>query len=397
MAAALLATVGLASFIGGAQELPSSKFVVVPDGTPVVPNFYNVVLDDEATGPRGPRSNVVPVTQALAAQYGARVTSVMRYALNGFTAEMSEKAAQALADDPRVLFVEPDVIGGVAATQNNPPAWGINRVDQRNLPLNTTYVFNRTGANVNAYIIDTGIRITHGDFGSPSRASVGRDTVGDGRNGIDCHGHGTHVAGTVGGTLHGVAKGVRLFAVRVLNCGGSGSASQAAQGVDWITGFGVQPAVANMSLNYPVSATLDTAIRNSIADGTTYVVAAGNANVSGPNTSPQRMTEVILVGATAINDTRASFSNFGPTLELFAPGQAIVSSWFTSNTATASLSGTSMASPHVAGAAALFLETNRTATPAAVRTAILNATTPGVVINAGTGSPNRMLHTITLP
>jgi subtilisin family serine protease len=230
------------------------------------------------------------------------------------------------------------------------------------------------------------------DFGG--RAAVALDVVGDGRNGQDCFGHGTHVAATLGGASFGVAKGVQLRAIRVLDCSGNGSASQAISGVDWVTANrGGTPSVVNMSLNYPASTTLDAAVRNSIASGVTYVIAAGNSNISGPNTSPQRVAEAIIVGASTISDARASFSNFGPTLELFAPGENILSAWWTSDTAQQLDSGTSMASPHVAGAAALYLEGNPSARPQVVSSAIVDHTTGGVLSGIGAGSPNRLLFT----
>ena len=242
-----------------------------------------------------------------------------------------------------------------------------------------------------AYIVDTGIRTAHTEFGG--RASVGYDAVGDGQNGNDCNGHGTHVAGTVGGATYGVAKAVQLVAVRVLNCQGSGTNAGVIAGVDWVTANAIKPAVANMSLGGGAYAPLDTAVRNSIASGVTYALAAGNSNANACNSSPSRVTEALVVGASTRTDARASFSNYGTCLDLFAPGQDITSAWNTSNTATNTISGTSMAAPHVAGAAALYLATNTTASPAAVQSAIITASTPNVIGNPGTGSPNRLLYT----
>jgi subtilisin family serine protease len=355
-----------------------------------VPSQWIVVLNDEAAGPRGASSKAAAVAQDLALTHGGTVTAVYRHALNGFALEIPEAAARAISRDPRVEYVEQDVVGSVAATQINPPSWGLDRIDQATLPLNSSYTYLQTGAGVNVYVIDTGIRASHNDFGG--RASAVFDNVGDGRNGEDCHGHGTHVAGTVGGTAYGVAKSVQIRALRVLNCSGSGVASQATAAVDWITANrGSTPSVVNMSINYPGTTALDTAVRNSIASGVTYVVAAGNASLSGPNTSPQRVTEAIIVGATTITDARASFSNFGPTLDLFAPGNAITSAWWTSNTATNTINGTSMASPHVAGSAALYLQGNSIAHPDVVSYALVNHTSAGVLTGIGAGSPNRLL------
>jgi subtilisin family serine protease len=242
---------------------------------------------------------------------------------------------------------------------------------------------------VNVYVIDTGIRRTHTQFGS--RAFVGFDAINDGRNTSDCNGHGTHVAGTIGGSTYGVAKGVRLFAVRVLRCNGSGTTSGVIAGVDWVTRNRVTPAVANMSLGGGASTALDTAVRNSIAAGVTYAVAAGNANTNASGQSPARVGEAITVGATTQSDARSSFSNFGSVVDIFAPGSSILSAWYTSNSATATLSGTSMASPHVAGVAARYLESTPAATPAQVRNEIVNNATANRLSGVPSGTANRLL------
>jgi len=301
---------------------------------------------------------------------------------------MSDEQAVALSDDPRVKFVEEDSVMWATTTQSNPP-WGLDRIGQRDLPLNQTYSYTTTGSGVNAYIIDTGIRTTHTQFGG--RASVGFDAVGDGQNGNDCNGHGTHVSGTVGGSTFGVAKAVRLFAVRVLSCSGSGSNAGVIAGVDWVTAHRVRPAVANMSLGGGASAALDTAVRNSIASGVTYAIAAGNSNVNAANSSPARVGEAITVGATTMTDARSSFSNFGSVVDIFAPGSAILSAWRTSDTATNTISGTSMATPHVAGVAARFLQSNPTASPAAVRNELVAQATLNHLSGIPTGTANRLL------
>jgi aqualysin 1 len=354
-----------------------------------IPNNFIVVLDQDPIGPGADFARAAAdADQVILATQTGRVKHVYGHALNGFSAEMTEDEAIALADDPRVLCVEEDQEMEIVTTQTN-ATWGLDRIDQVALPLNATYTYTSTGSGVNAYIIDTGIRITHTQFGG--RAVVGFDAVGDGRNGIDCNGHGTHVSGTVGGSTYGVAKAVRLFAVRVLNCSGSGTTSGVIAGVDWVTGNHVSPAVANMSLGGGVSTALDSAVSNSIASGVTYAIAAGNSNTNASNSSPARVGAAITVGSSTRTDARSSFSNFGSVVDIFAPGSSITSAWSTSNTATNTISGTSMATPHVAGVAARFLQNNRTASPATVRNAIVNAASLNRLSGIPSGTANRLL------
>jgi subtilisin family serine protease len=313
-------------------------------------------------------------------------------ALNGFAAVLPPRAVEVLRLHPAVDYIEVDQTVQVDTTQS-PATWGIDRIDQRNLPLSNSYTYNATGSGVTAYIIDTGIRLSHNEFGG--RAVDGTDKVDGSLPAADCNGHGTHVAGTVGGSTYGVAKGVRLVAVRVLNCSGSGSTSGVIAGIDWVTSNhqAGQPAVANMSLGGSASSSLDSAVNRSISDGVTYAVAAGNSNANACNYSPARVGNAITVGATTSSDTRASYSNYGSCLDIFAPGSSITSAWYTSNTATNTISGTSMATPHVAGVAALYLQGNPSASPSTVRNALVNNATTGVVKSAGTNSPNRLLFT----
>jgi aqualysin 1 len=357
-------------------------------GNLAIAQHYIVVLDVDAAGRQGSLSAARSTADEMAFRSGGEVTHVYAHAINGFSARMSDTQAVALSDDPRVRFVEEDSIMFATITQTNPP-WGLDRLGQRDLPLNQTYSYTTTGSGVNVYIIDTGIRTTHTQFGG--RASKVFDSIGDGQNGNDCNGHGTHVSGTVGGSTYGVAKAVRLFAVRVLNCSGSGTNSGVIAGVDWVTANHVSPAVANMSLGGGVSTALDTAVRNSISSGVTYAIAAGNANVNAANSSPARVGEAITVGATTINDARASFSNFGSVVDIFAPGVNILSAWRTSDTATNTISGTSMATPHVTGVAARYLQRNPGASPATVRNAIVNAATLNHLSGLPTGTANRLL------
>jgi subtilisin family serine protease len=354
-----------------------------------IENSYIVVLDDSVVGERG-RFSIAPyLASDMATTYRGQLKHVYQHAINGFAIEMSEADAERLSQDFRVKFVEEDGVVTADVTQTNPP-WGLDRIDQRNRPLSGTYTYNFTGAGVRVYVIDTGIRTAHTQFGG--RASAVFDAFGG--NGQDCHGHGTHVAGTVGGSTYGVAKSSLLRAVRVLNCSGSGSNSGVIAGVDWVRNNHIAPAVANMSLGGGASSALDTAVNNLSNAGVAIAVAAGNSNANACNSSPARAANAITVGSTTSTDARSSFSNFGTCLDLFAPGSGILSAWATSNTATATLSGTSMASPHVAGVAALYKQANPSASAATVRNAIVNNATTNVVTNAGTGSPNRLLYSL---
>jgi subtilisin family serine protease len=273
--------------------------------------------------------------------------------------------------------------------------WGLDRIDQRFRTLDGSYTATNTGAGVTAYIIDTGIRVTHSEFGG--RAVPGYDAVTSGGTANDCNGHGTHVAGTVGGSTYGVADGVSLVAVRVLDCNGSGTTSGVIAGIDWVSGNHTSgPAVANMSLGGSASTALDTAVRNSIADGVAYAVAAGNGNRGGVaqdacKSSPARVPDAMTISATDSNDRKASWANYGTCVDWFAPGVSITSSWNSSDLATNTISGTSMATPHTTGVAALYLESNPSASPQQVRDALYNNATPGVVSSAGNGTPNRLL------
>jgi subtilisin family serine protease len=297
--------------------------------------------------------------------------------------------------DHRVVSIERDAQVSAMWAQT-PATWGIDRSDQPLRPLNNTYEYTDTGAGVTAYVIDTGILAGHTQFGG--RASIGIDTVGDGQNGVDCNGHGTHVAGTIGGTTYGIAKGVTIVAVRVLNCQGSGSYSGVIAGIDWVTGNHAAgtPAVANMSLGGSLSSALNTAVRNSILDGVFYAVAAGNSQQDACKYSPASTAEAVTVGATTSTDSLASYSNYGRCVDINAPGSSITSAWSTSTTATSTISGTSMATPHVAGAAALYLEDVPGATPQAVRDALV-ANGSGVVSLSSrakrAGTTNRLLYT----
>jgi subtilisin family serine protease len=327
-------------------------------------------------------------------RFGGRVEHVYSSALSGFAISLPDPAAARLAADPRIESVELDGVVTADAVEA-PVTWGLDRIDQHSLPLSNSYQYTATGSGVTAYIIDTGIRFTHSEFGG--RAASGYDAV-DGGSADDCNGHGTHVAGTVGGATYGVAKAVHLVAVRVLDCSGSGTTSGVIAGIDWVTGNhqAGQPAVANMSLGGGASSALDAAVRNSIADGVAYAIAAGNGNRGGKaqdacNTSPARVTEAMTVSATDSSDQKPRWANTGTCVDWFAPGVSITSSWNTSDTAVNTISGTSMATPHTAGVAALYLQTTPAATPQQVRDALWANTTKNVVGSPGSGTPNALL------
>lgn len=332
--------------------------------------------------------DVPGLARQLVAQGRGRLGHTYQTALRGFSASFPAAALEGLRRNPNIELIEADQEMSIVATQTG-ATWGLDRIDQRDLPLSSTYTYDVDGTGVHSYILDTGIRASHNGFGG--RVSSGYTAISDGRGTDDCNGHGTHVAGTVGSNTWGVAKNTALVAVRVLGCNGSGTNSGVIAGIDWVAANAVKPAVANMSLGGSASSALDAAVANAVAAGVTFVVAAGNSNANACNYSPARAASAITVGATTGTDARASYSNFGSCLDIFGPGSSITSAWYTSNTATNTISGTSMASPHVAGAAALYLEENPNASPAAVVAALTSNATTGKVTSAGTGSPNRLL------
>jgi subtilisin family serine protease len=350
-----------------------------------VPGSYIVALTDSAAS-RG----VAAQAASLSNRYGGEVGFVYDAAITGFSVSMSEANARRLAAHPAVEYVEQDLRFQLADTQTNPPSWGLDRIDQRNLPLNNAYTYPNTASNVNIYILDTGVRLTHNDFGG--RAFTGFDAITSGGSASDCHGHGTHVAGTAAGSSFGVAKGARIFSVRVLSCTGGGTTSQIVAGINWVTNNHIKPAVANMSLGGSgTNTTMNNAVANSINAGVSYAIAAGNSNANACNFSPAQVSTAITVGSTQSNDARSSFSNFGTCVNIFAPGTSITSAWHSSNSATNTISGTSMAAPHVAGAAALVLSANPSFSPAQVMNRLISDATTGVISNVGSGSPNRLL------
>ncbi len=371
-----LATAPTARAGGGLAPLMSA-------GADAIPGRYVVVLHPRVASASAAAGELVPAG-------GGEVHFSYEHALKGFAATLAPAALEQLRHDARVAYVIPDVPGTLSAA-----SWGLDRIDERDRPLDGLYAPASTGAGVRVYVIDSGIRTTHAEFGG--RASVGVDLVNDGQEGQDCNGHGTHVAGIIAGATFGVARAAQVVAVRVSGCTGDPTASSILAGVDWVAGNAVKPAVVNVSQAVPEFAPLDEAVLASINSGLVYVVAAGNGGQDACNVSPARVPRAITVGASTAADQRLGNTNGGTCLDLFAPGEQITSAWHSSNSVSHTMSGTSAAAPHVAGAAALFLQDEPGATPDTVAARIRTSSTGGRLTYIGSGSPNRLLSAFAAP
>ena len=375
-----------AAHVVQAAPTTSSTLLNSSQAMGIIKNQYIVILNKDAGSP-------IDFAQNIVKQQGGKVLQSYDTVFKGFAIYLPDAAAatfvEVMKKNPQVLSVESDTVMKIDATTQSNPDWGLDRIDQKALPLNSAYSYLQTGSGTTAYIVDTGILSTHQQFSG--RVLAGYTAISDGNGTTDCNGHGTHVAGTVGGSTYGVAKNVSLVPIRILGCDGSGASSNVIAGLDWILKNGKKPAVVNMSLGGDANTSLDSAVENLFNNGYVMVVAAGNSNADACSSSPARVSKAITVAATDSTDTRASYSNYGSCVDIFAPGSQINSSWIESNTATKVLNGTSMATPHVVGVVAEMLQSTPTATPQTISTNLLNQASSNVVKNPS-GSPNRLLY-----
>lgn len=378
------------SFAGATTESPDAPEIVGADSAAAVDGEYLVVLKPQAA-----IGAADDIASALSDAVGGEIVDVFNTVIDGYSAKLSEDEALAIAADDRVDHVEQAQKVYAIGEQTNPPSWGVDRIDQRNLPLDRRYAYpDSAGAGVNVYVVDSGIRLTHAEFAG--RIRPGFDAATPGGNANDCNGHGTHVAGTAVGSTYGVAKKATVYPVRVLDCKGESLSTTILAGMEWVAENAVRPATVNYSVGCRTACSIpsiDDAVRRIVASGITWVSAAGNSNDDACRYSPQLVPETITVGNSTRTDSKAPSSSWGSCLDVWAPGSEIVSSWFTGDTAAVSATGTSMASPHVAGATALYLGANPGATPAQVHAAIVDNATPGKLTGLDAASPNRLLYT----
>ncbi|MEA5078518.1 MAG: S8 family peptidase [Anaerolineaceae bacterium] len=382
-------TVTYAQDASDSDPTPESKLIVPPNGKLL--NDRYIVVYKEGISARVAASTLQRSTTAK----GAVIDTVFSTVLNGYSAYLPDQVLQKVLEDPNVAYVAADAILTIEGAQNSQQVgspWGLDRIDQHVLPLNSRYTYINNGTGVNAYVIDTGIYTANQDFGGRARNVY--DAIGDGQNGNDCNGHGTHVAGIVGGSKFGVAKGARLLGVRVFDCGGSGSYSDVIAGIDWVAAHGVKPAVVNLSLSGWEFDPLDTAVNKLIAKGFIVVVAAGNSSDDACYYSPAKVPNAITVAATNASDAQADYSNYGSCVDLFAPGSDILSDSIGSASAVETLSGTSMAAPHVSGVVALYLQKYPKATLSTVRAALMSVASNKVLTDVSGGTPNKLLFSM---
>lgn len=381
----LAASAAVAVFAGTGTAVAQAQEGQIRDANTAgaVSDSYIVVLKNTGL--------VSTLSQTLTGLYGAQLLKTFDAALDGFSIHASEQEAKRLAADSNVAYVVQNHVFHVSDTQQDPPSWGLDRIDQNDLPLDSSYTYNTTASDVTAYVIDTGVLATHETFGG--RVSGGKDFIDNDDDPTDENGHGTHVAGTIGGSEYGVAKNVKIVPVRVLDADGSGTTEQVVAGIDWVAQNATGPSVANMSLGGTADDALDQAVSGAIANGVTFAVAAGNDGADASGYSPARVSSAITVAASDKTDKEASFSNYGSSVDLYAPGVNITSSWGTGDTATNTISGTSMATPHVTGAAALYLADHPDATPAEVSDALTASASTDKITNATAGTPNKLLYT----
>ncbi|MFF7181166.1 S8 family serine peptidase [Streptomyces sp. NPDC008121] len=385
VATAIAAATGVTALttpFAGAATAPAEGTVHGLGAEGAVAGSYVVLLDENADKGK------------LAEEYGGTLRRSYDSAVNGFSVNgMSETEAKRLAADPAVAKVVQNKKFTINATQADPPSWGLDRVDQADTAGDAKYTYpDKAGEGVTAYVIDTGVRVTHKDF--EGRAADGFDAIDNDNTAQDGNGHGTHVAGTLAGATYGVAKKAKIVAVRVLDDNGSGTTEQVVAGIDWVTENHQGPSVANMSLGGGADPALDEAVKKAIAAGVTFGVAAGNESSDAGQGSPSRVQEALTVASSTKNDEQSDFSNFGAVVDLYAPGSDIASAWNDSDTGTKTISGTSMATPHVVGAAAVYLAGHPDATPDQVAQALVGGATADKITNPSQGTANKLLKIV---